>query len=76
MKYYQHGETGRVVATDTLLIGEWCEIRKDQYEATLQSLGRSTPRVTDEFCPRCKSYFPTDAVECSHCGFNVHQTPR
>ena len=31
---------------------------------------------SDEFCPFCKSYFPTDAVECSHCGFNVHQTPR
>jgi len=47
MKYYQHGETGRVVATEAELIGEWYEIEKDQYEDALHPLSRPTPLAPD-----------------------------
>lgn len=35
MKYYQHGETGRVVATENELSGEWYEIEENQYKESL-----------------------------------------
>ena len=51
MKYYQHGETGRVVATEAELIGEWYEIEKDQYEDALHPLSRPTQDAPDLATP-------------------------
>jgi len=69
MKYYQHGETGRVVATEAELIGEWYEIEKDQYEDALHPLSRPTPRAADVLvrCAKCYALIET-TVHCDNCG--------
>lgn len=51
-KFYQHGETGRVVATENELTGDWYEIDVDQYRQALHPLSNSEPK---KLCPECDS---------------------
>lgn len=56
MKYWQHGETGRVVATENELVGEWYKIDEDQYKEALHPLSpANTVLQADEakLCPHC-----------------------
>ena len=52
LRYFQHGETGRVVATETELQGEWYEIEKDQYEEALHPLSPANKSLKSDVAER------------------------
>lgn len=64
MRYWQHGETGRVVATETELVGEWYEIEAEQYEEALHPLTPANTVLQADMSCAC----PLDE-------FGLHQMP-
>ena len=70
IRYYQHGETGRVVATEGILMGEWYRIEKYQYEVASHSLSLPTPLVPVAWwCPQpCNRLHDSSQSNCVVCG--------
>jgi len=72
MRYFQHGETGRVTAREDEPQGDWYEIEKDQYEDSLHPLSRPTPHAVDECQDGHDWHKETDGevtkIVCVRCG--------
>jgi len=70
LRYYQHGETGRVVATENELAGEWYEIEQDQYEQALHPLSPANTVLQADNACTCGSnqtYYKNDTRHCVRC---------
>ena len=77
MRYWQHGETGRLLAMENNPMGEWYEIEKDQYEEALHPLTPANTVLQADALP-CGHQFAnlrTDASEpyCNFCGKPVRR---